>query len=146
MNNPKHCLHFSCLFSLVLLGCNSSSSGPPTVPVTGVVTYQGEVVEGALVLFHPATKGSGVKTGSAETDASGNFAMETLIKGDQYKDGLPPASYQVTVEKMDHSHRAANPHMPPKNVLPNQYRDPSTSGLTADVSEGADNSFEFTLE
>ncbi len=147
MNNPSpnYCLLYACMFSLALLGCNTSS-GPPTVPVTGVVTYQGEVVEGALVLFHPATKGSGVKTGSAETDTAGSFAMETLVEGSTYKDGLQPASYQVTVEKLDHSHRANNPHAPPKNVLPTKYRDPDSSGLTADVSEGSDNRFEFKLE
>jgi hypothetical protein len=134
------------LLAVAALGCNQGPQGPQTVPVTGLVTFQGKAVEGAVVLFHPTEKGKGVKTGSGETDATGAFSMQTLVKGNEYKDGLLASSYQVTIEKLDHSHRDKNPHAPPKSVLPSQYADPNASELTADVSDSGENQFEFALE
>ena len=132
--------------TLATAGCGSGTQGPPTFPVTGTVTYKGEKIGGALLLFHPVEKGKGVKTGSGETDETGSFAMQTQVKGGEYKDGLQPASYQVTIEKLDHSHRANNPHLPPKNVLPVKYGIPADSGLTADVTTDGENRFSFDLE
>lgn len=114
--------------------------------MTGVVSFNGEKVEGALLLFHPVEKGKGVKTGSGETDATGSFAMQTQVRGGEYQEGLQPASYRVTIEKLDHSHRANNPHLPPKNVLPSKYGSPTDSGLTAQVTPEGENRFDFKLE
>ncbi len=126
-------------------GCNPSVQGPKTVPVTGLITLKGKPVEGALVLFYPSERGAGIKTGSGESDSTGNFSLESHVKGSTYKSGGQPANYLVTVEKIDSS-LSANPNVPPKNLLPERYRDSSTSGFSAEVREGAENRFEFNLE
>lgn len=131
--------------SVLLTGCNPAPTGPATVPVTGEVSLDGKPVEGALVLFFPADKSAGIKTSSAETDAEGKFTLSTHVEGTTYKPGAQAARYEVAVEKRDQS-APLDPTIPPKHLLPQRYRDPSTSGLEADVLQDGENRFVFALE
>ena len=149
------------------IGCGGPR-GFDTVEATGVVTLDGQSVDGADVVFQPA--GAGGKAATGLTDASGKFTLTTINAGD----GAMPGSYKVTVVKIKRAPRGedlsglsieeaakkareaalaeearlkANPTgaSEPSDLLPVKYKDPSTSGLTAEVKQGQKNHFELKL-
>ena len=82
-----------CLAALALLvGCGTST-GPNTVPVTGLVTLDGTPVPGAVVTFSPQTADGQAAAGT--TDGSGRFELTTSVSGD----GAVPGSYFVGISK-----------------------------------------------
>jgi len=87
---------FMALFfiTICLLGCGGD--GLNRVPIQGVLTSQGEPINGATVLFIPAagTPGEG---GIGQTDAAGKF---TLISSRQSDTGIPPGKYTVRVTRL----------------------------------------------
>jgi hypothetical protein len=144
------------------LGCPQAEvDRPPTHPVTGTVTYNGEPVEGANVTFVAAGEGQGA---AAVTDASGKYSLSTFASGD----GAVAGEYGVKIVKFEGGaaeaagDAGAEPMEPggvpdemlgggeegedtgPKDLLPEKYADPSTSGLSATVAEGS-NTFDFPL-
>jgi hypothetical protein len=142
----------------MIVGCNSGGSDSGAVKTGGVVTLDGQPVEGATVSFSPA---SGGKAASGITDSSGRFSLTTLEAGD----GAMPGNYGVTVVKMaGGSEPAAQPKTmeeamkaglnkggpgtkvePAKSLLPEKYNSTATSGLTAEVKSSGENDFEFKL-
>jgi len=150
------------LASVLAIGCGQQGADrPKTVPVTGTVTHNGEPVEGATVAFQPV---GGSKGAVGVTDASGKYALTTF----ESDDGAVPGEYKVKVFKykvegseggvadtdsadyvppgMGEEGGQDDESGAPENLLPAQYADPTTSGLTATVSEGGDNNFDFPLE
>ena len=128
----------------VLLGCGPSTSGPNTVEVTGTVTYQGAPVEGANVIFQPATGSDQTMGSQAVTDSQGRFKLSTHVGGGKFKSGIAPGKYAVTINKLDTA-SISNTLAPPKDLLPKNYGNPKTSGLSADVSFEQENDFKFAL-
>jgi hypothetical protein len=149
------CIFMAMLGFAVTTGCDS---GPSIAKVTGKVTLNGVPIKGASVQFHPE-KGP-MATGI--TDDQGNF---TLIPG------APIGMNKVAISKPappdTGNSMPANPKpedmakmaaqmsqsgslkrtKPPKSEVPDKYGDPSSSGLTADVtSNAATNNFEFPLK
>ena len=151
-----------------LVGCaEQAGDRPKTVPVTGKITQNGQGVEGATVSFGPTS--ADAKAASGLTDASGEFELTTFESGD----GAVPGSYAVTVRKMSGAAAPASSGPPPdprtaskeeleayyaagakqaaegpaesKHLLPEKYAMAGTSGLTAEVTDGGDNNFEFEL-
>lgn len=61
------------LISLMLAGCGGSDR-PSLAPASGVVTLNGEPVEGASLTFIPVAGG---RPGSATTDAQGRYTIKT---------------------------------------------------------------------
>lgn len=82
--------------ALTLAGCGSSSNGPELkmVPVTGKVTFAGQIMPGIRVLFVPkgATPGSGA---FGITDEEGEYE---LLQQEQTP-GVPPGQYSVHFSK-----------------------------------------------
>ena len=79
--------------SLIVAGCGG---GPKLVPVSGVVTLDGEPLEGATLSFVP-TAGNAIATaGSDVSGSNGNFVM--TYKG---RNGLSPGTYRVLVSKTE---------------------------------------------
>ena len=144
-----------CATSCVLLaglsvGCYDSGR-PPTYPVSGTVTWQGNPVEGARVVFVP--------TGSQEsaagiTDAAGKYQLTTFVAGD----GAEPGEYRVKVAKYDIKQptkeetqkfitqeeeqkivfaQDERPTPPAKNLMPKKYESEITSGITHTVTTSA---------
>jgi hypothetical protein len=74
------------LFVAAIAGCG----GARTTPVEGVVLLDGKPLAGASIQFVPQEKG---RQATAETDASGQFAMSTL----QPRDGVLPGTYKVVI-------------------------------------------------
>ena len=135
----------------IVIGCGSQAGIDGTTPVTGTVTHQGKPVAGATVVFAP--EGSG-RSASGMTDASGRFQLTTLAAGD----GAMPGKYQVSISKTevtgDLSREEAEayfqehgeaPTAASKELLPEKYKSPTTSELTAEVTDGGPNNFAFDL-
>ena len=158
-----------CMVALVLsIGC-TGTTGPKTEPVSGVVTLDGNPLDGANVVFSPS--GGGGKAAAGTTDSSGNYKLTTQNPSD----GAVVGSYQVSITKVEGSApavdlsglseqekmkksmeayyssdrfkkqggKAGGPEV--KSLVPAKYGDPKTSGLTAEVKAGP-NSFNFDLK
>jgi hypothetical protein len=138
----------ACLAFIAFAGCSGEKvDRPDPVAVTGVVTHNGNPVEGADVIFQPAGH---TYAASGKTDASGTFTLTAF----QPNDGAVPGEYKVTVSKRKVTPQgaAASDDAPTtvkqEVLLPIKYADPNSrnsSGLTASVKAGAENKFEFKL-
>ncbi|MBT5017515.1 MAG: carboxypeptidase regulatory-like domain-containing protein [Planctomicrobium sp.] len=143
MNNVKSLILGLVATGGMLMGCSGDKSPdrPATTPTTGVVTYNGDPIEGATVTFKPGAEG---KAAFGKTDAEGKFAITTFEGGD----GAIPGSYTISVTKMEEIESNAvsmdDPNYDPtieepepKNLLPEKYADATKSGLTATVGAEA---------
>jgi hypothetical protein len=138
---------------MFLVGCGGPTvdpNRPKTYPVKGVVTYKGEPVEGATVMF--MASGSQERGAIGKTDTSGGFALTTF----EAADGALPGPYRVTVSKtvVEDAPEEVGPgdasgaepfSGTAKDLLPTKYKDANKSGLTAEVKETGDNSVTFDL-
>jgi hypothetical protein len=146
------------LLTLLSAGCGSSAH-PDVVPVSGTVSYQGQPLAGAQVVFH---NDKSPRAAAGETDAQGNFKLTTFEPGD----GAIIGEYRVSVAKIQSdaelsSASAADPSAAysqgmnaaasgdmssvQKHELPTKYANPETSGLTATVSKEGPNQLSFQL-
>jgi hypothetical protein len=150
MNCPSRVWWSACLLCAILTpaisGCGGAapSNRPKTIAVKGAVTYKGAPVADALLTFIPKdAKGKGAV---GKTDASGQYQLTTFAPGD----GAVPGSYSVTIAKttskspltedQEHELMGKGMPLPPpviKDELPVKYKQDKTSGLTAEVKEGA---------
>jgi len=148
---PNHLLLTAAPVLMVsLVGCSSEDKWtknlPETVPATGVVTLDGEPVEGASVVFAPVPPDQ--YPANALTDSSGRFELKAFPS----KDGAVPGSYQVGVSKTvevtgqnltadqlgeDAAHAAESPdaNLNWINALPQQYANPTMSGIEFSIPE-----------
>ena len=124
----------------------------PTYPVSGTVTFDGEPVEGAQVVFVAVGEGLGAV---GTTDSSGRYSLTTFQAGD----GALPGEYQVRITQFagavaenpgsdsdeDYVDPGRDDAWVPENLLPAHYADPGTSGLTATVTEGDNSRINFVL-
>jgi hypothetical protein len=127
-------------------GCSKRRGNrPQTYPVKGVVTMGGAPLAGATVMFNPvASGGSGA---IALTDEQGRYSLTTFDAGD----GAVAGEYRVAFVKTIYPKQEGVDPMvamsgDPKNVLPLKFADSATSGFSATVAEGPENSFDFSLE
>jgi len=138
------------LILLAHVGCSSGPSRPATYPVSGTVTWKGQPLEAARVVFVPTT--AGVEAASGVTDATGKYQLTTFVAGD----GAQPGEYRVKVSKYDTKKATTAekkeyltfeeeqkmvfsgdelPTPPAKNLLPKKYEQESTSGITHTVTK-----------
>jgi hypothetical protein len=119
--------------------------------VSGVVTYKGQPVEGAVVAFHCNTA-SVPATGT--TDASGRFTLTTLTPGD----GAVPGEHKITITKnkvegvaatgpvsMDDAAKSGPVNMKETNSLPKRYANADVSPLKQTVAKDKPNEFKLEL-
>lgn len=148
----RHLMCFVMLTAVsVIGGCSSEASVSGVIPVSGKVTYQGDAIEGATVIFTPAGDN---RSASGITDSDGNYKLTTLQAGD----GALPGDYQVTIYKTEevdpmsdeerqkyfHEHQGRMPPIKTRELLPAKYKQPATAGLTAKVQSGK-NDFPYEL-
>jgi hypothetical protein len=133
------CLAFLAV-CLILPGCRR---GPPVVYVEGVVTMNGEPIEGANVGFTPVGK-PGAMPAAGFTDARGKFVLSTHTA--KFGGGATVGDYVVIVSKTIIPPGEEDKDSP-KVVLvtPPLYQVKETSPLRATVKNGQ-NRFEFDLK
>ena len=90
---------FTLLLTIVCcLGCQGGASLSGLVPCDGVVTLDGNPIEGVTIMFIPRDSGT-QRDAHAMTDVAGKFKMTTLKEND----GVMPGTYSVTITKYEQS-------------------------------------------
>jgi hypothetical protein len=136
----------------VACGCSAKpyqDHRPKTVPVNGVVRYNGKPLDGARVTFTNSAAGI---SAYALTDAQGKFTLTTFEPGD----GAAPGHYQITVTKaIETGHPTAKTAPPifrsggapqPRWLIPQKYSNLATSKLSADVAESGNDEIVLELQ
>lgn len=145
-------------------GCSGGARHAPTYPATGVVTYRGQPVDGAVVTF---ISPGAPRYAMGKTDAQGKFSLTTY----EPDDGAFAGTHTVLVVKKPTrapaAEAAAAPEAPVKpadidrammqqareaqkaknarSLLPEKYANEATSDLKFQVVEG-ENTFEIALK
>ena len=133
---------------VALSGCGEKTG---TIPISGKVTYLGNPVANARVVFTPK---SGGRPADGNTNKDGGYRLGTFMAGD----GALPGEYSVTI-----AHTDVDVTKPPsteitdgaayepvkedaaKSKIPVKYQSPAQSGLKAVVEASGPKVFDFTL-
>lgn len=121
-------LYLSLPMLVVTIGCGESRL--EVNPVSGKVTYNGQVPVGAKVILHamkPSEEGSVAPIGTVGSD--GSFEISAYKKGD----GAPPGEYVATIQWYKFIPEDGGPG---PDVMPKEYSNPKTSPIK--VTVGAD--------
>jgi len=130
---PSVAVLLTILFASVC-GCfRDGTSGVMTVPVTGIVRYQGKPLPRGSISFQPVQPAQGfpMRPASGTIDETGRYAMSTFAKGD----GVIPGEYQVRIMSYETD---PSPEMPASKavwIIPKRYGNPNESGLSITISE-----------
>lgn len=145
------------LFALMIAFTALSGCGPrslfPTEYVEGIVTLDGKPIENAVVNFTPEIPGEGMPA-IGRTLADGGYQLTALSGGRPHK-GTMIGKYQVTIildarereptqKEIDMMTKGASIDIPIIHIVPPEYNNSETSGLTAEVVKGK-NVFDFDL-
>lgn len=133
-----------CRFALVFGSCilvlatGCSSSGEPTYPVKGKVTYKGKPLTSGSVMFAPLTGPPAMGI----IDAEGNYTLGTYSDGD----GAVAGPHKVAIVCLDDTGDALPEQASgtPEPKIPAKYISAETSGLKAEVAKGS-NEHNFDL-
>jgi len=139
---------WAAVFSLLGVPAGCGPKRPKTVPVTGRITYRGQPLEGARVMFY--TPGGRPATGT--TDKDGRFRLETFSTSD----GALLGEHTVVISKYV-SPLGGDPLAPGqeklweggpppiRQLIPARYTTPAASPLRAKVTAEGPNDFSFDL-
>lgn len=135
-------LAFMAGLSLVQLGISGGcgcNSGPPIVPVTGLVKVGGYPVPNASVTFQPLGMG---EPSTGTTDSAGKFSLKTLHDDP----GAAVGKHMVSIQCFVTSPLARGERKPPGDpapdgfktdwIVPEKYSRLETSGLVIEVKSG----------
>ncbi|HWL08015.1 MAG TPA: hypothetical protein VNQ76_06415 [Planctomicrobium sp.] len=136
------------VFIVMSAGCGGSRSKgdrPATVRARGVVTYQGEPVTDAVVVFQPSTQGG--FAASALTDQKGEFDLKTFPPDS----GAVPGMYAVAILKVsqediysEETQKASVARL--RSLIPSQYSNASKSGLNVEIPPKGTEQLVFDLK
>jgi hypothetical protein len=155
--------YLALVFYAASTGCSGRSGRPETVPVRGIVTYQGKPVAGASVAF--LAPGAPAPA-SGTTNAAGKFQLSTFASND----GAVVGKHVVTVRElpgvpempitsaspsdavdpkaidqaMERTAQAITQAKKARSSIPGKYADRKMSDLRLDVIDG-ENFFEIEL-
>jgi hypothetical protein len=140
-----------CAALLASIGCGGAPQLEGLEKYSGVITLDGEPLDGASITLVPTTIGP--RGAGAMSDEKGKFVFQTLQAGD----GVAPGEYKVTVSKSHwedayteeeekifaeaggKSHDEVFPGRPEPTAvsdIPEYYKNADTSGLTLSLPEG----------
>ena len=142
------------MMAVTLAGCGED--GPDFAPVTGTVTYKGEPVADASVIFQP--EAGPVAAGT--TDAQGKFTLMskdkegaavgpglfTVVKVEKTAEVMEVKPGEETEAMMQQVNEKDRPKSP-KSLIPQKYNNPASSDLKFTVDpDGANNDFKLELK
>ncbi|HQF12432.1 MAG TPA: hypothetical protein PLS55_00945 [Thermogutta sp.] len=140
-------------FALVaIVGCGKGTdpNRPKTVKAGGVVLYNGQPVEGAVVTLVPMDNSS-PRGAVGQTDAQGRFSLTSFDPND----GAVPGKYYVGIAKVVLEDAPPGQTGPggeqdpeakvARDLLPLKYKIPQQSGLTAEITASGPNELKFEL-
>ncbi len=123
-------------FALLLSGCSGSGS-PPLGKVEGIVTLNGQPLEGAVVEFQPSP---GVPS-FGRTDSQGRYRLQF----DERKQGATLGSHRVSISSRETIQSDLGDETTGVERLPDSYNTRTT--LTAKVERGKNEiNFELTYD
>ncbi len=133
----------------VSLGCGKGDKAEnmpkqPTVPVSGILTYQGKAVGSASITFFSL---DGKISARGSSDAAGIFTLSTYGSND----GAPPGKYKVVaavsgVKEISPGVLAPEPEGGFKSPIPTKYASVSTTDVIVDVKETGKNELTIDLK
>ncbi len=103
-------------------------------PVEGAVTFKGQPMPGAFIVFHPKTPQPNAPAPRAEISKDGALKVSTYDGGD----GAPEGEYVVTIEWRKLVKQGPDLVAGP-NVVPAKYGRPETSDIVRRVAAGPNN-------
>lgn len=141
---------------LFILGCGGPKNLSGLVPGEGVITLNGEKLEGATITFSPEKSDGTSRSAGASSENDGKFKITTLNP----EDGIYPGEYTVTVQKFillgpeptEEQIREASdksidlPFREMKSMIPVKYGKAETSGLKITIPATGDKNIEIALE
>jgi hypothetical protein len=138
---PRRCLVLVLALPFLAAGCGKADD---RLAVSGTVTWKGQLLKTGTVRFIPAD--AGLTTEATAVISNGAFSVPK-------EDGLRAGKYKVVVSSPDPQTQAGPPDAPPgerggypaKDRIPEDYSTAGKTKLTAEVSAGKDNRFEFTV-
>ena len=131
------------VLGVVVAGCGGATDGLPREAVSGTVTFKGQPLDVGSISFRPTTT---------------SVAAESLIEKGSYSisrdQGLVPGKYKVLIFAREGSEpKRAEGVAPgseprqkqrPADLIPPEYNSATT--LTAEVTAGGKNTFDFDLK
>ncbi|MFO0875921.1 MAG: carboxypeptidase-like regulatory domain-containing protein [Gemmataceae bacterium] len=118
------------LVALVSVGC---AERVPLHPLEGTVRYRGKTLPGAVVSFLPGQPVGDGRTVSVVCDADGQYRLGP----NQPTGGLPAGTYRVAVTWRELRRDGDEWLRTGRNLLPEKYSRPDSSGLQVSVGPGA---------
>ncbi len=119
-------------------GCSGSSKPAETTSVRGRVTFQGQPVAGAMVVFSPdRDRGASGKPLPCECASDGLFELK--FEGNP---AVPPGWYRVAIAPPANDPAAGADTA----LFPRLLRRPDTSKLGREIVPGKEHFFEFAVE
>lgn len=142
------------LMACVVIGCGSTDDQwvkkrETVYPVSGTITFEGEPLEGAVVMFRSTAK---PLTAQAMTDEDGFYELRTYAD----RDGAVAGEHTVAVRKTqkvanqfaleeDDSGSSSGPSSRLQDLLPLEFAVPATSPLKATVKAEENTDVDFAL-
>ncbi len=123
---------------LLIAGCSEPSE--PFGAVNGSVTFEGKRVPDAIVVFEAT--GSPLSI-TADVDETGHYQARRSVD----MPGLPPGEYRVAVTPplFYPGLGPAGARPPQRDDIPQKYRNPSTSELTIEVTNGQEQVLDISM-
>jgi hypothetical protein len=111
----------------LLTGCGETPF-TETVPVRGVVTWEGNRLDGGMVSFQPVeiSNERPSRPSVARLKSDGTFEASSYREGD----GLVPGQYHVAIRSF---HSSKDETKPDTSRIPERFTKTATSGLSLDV-------------
>jgi hypothetical protein len=128
--------------AILFAGCD----GQPVqlAVVTGKVSYRGSPLQLGTIVFVPdADRGNNGPLAKARIQSDGKYFLKT---GEI--PGAAPGWYRITVIAVEQSPtpEGGSGLAVPRSLVPEKYRDPQLSDLTAEVKCGQENEISFDLQ